>query len=136
MNQLWTLQFENLGCIDKGAVRIAPLMVFTGDNNAGKSYVMALLWGVIALGRDLLFQNDPPESESYRVCDQWLLAHRGQDTVLDKAACDLFVNWFSDTLNNRRKRICDGVFGDGRVQPNLHRQQLDQQTGKGSYAFA
>jgi hypothetical protein len=116
MKQRWTLQFEHLGRIDKGEVRIAPLMVFTGDNNAGKSYVMALLWGVIALGRDLLFQNDPPESESYKVCDQWLHSHLGQDTVLDAEACQLFVHWFSDTLNQRRKRIADGVFGDGRLQ--------------------
>jgi hypothetical protein len=121
VNQRWTLQFENLGRIDKGEVRIAPMMIFTGDNNAGKSYVMALLWGVIALGRDVLFQNDPPESESYKLCDQWLLSHMGQDTALDDAACQLFVNWFSDTLNQRRKRVCDGVFGDGRVQPKVLR---------------
>lgn len=121
MIQRWTLHFENLGRIDKGEIRIAPMMIFTGDNNAGKSYVMALLWGVIALGRDVLFQNDPPESESYKLCDQWLASHIGQDTALDDAACQLFVNWFSDTLNQRRKRVCDGVFGDGRVQPRLVR---------------
>lgn len=98
MNQRWTLQFENLGRIDKGEVRIAPMMIFTGVNNAGKSYVMALLWGVIALGRDVLFQNDPPESESYKLCDQWLLGHMGQDTALDEKACQVFVNWFSDSF--------------------------------------
>lgn len=117
MKQRWTLQFENLGHIDKGEVRIAPMMIFTGDNNAGKSYVMALLWGVIALGRDVLFQNDPPESESYKLCDQWLHSHMGQETELDDAACQLFVNWFSDTLHQRRKILCSGIFGKDRVQP-------------------
>lgn len=121
MKQRWTLQFENLARIEKGEVRVAPMMVFTGDNNAGKSYVMALLWGVIAHGRDLIFQSDPPESESYKLCDQWLSSHMGQDTELDNASSDLFVNWFSDTLNQRRKRLCDGIFGDGRVQPKVLR---------------
>lgn len=115
MKQRWSLQFENLGCIEKGEVRIAPMMIFTGDNNAGKSYVMALLWGVIALGRDLVFHAEPPESESFKLCDQWLLLHMGQETELDEAACQLFVTWFSDTLNLRRKRLCDGIFGEGRV---------------------
>lgn len=115
MKQRWTLHFESLGRIDKGEVRIAPLMVFTGDNNAGKSYVMALLWGVIALGRDLIFQSEPPESESYRLCDQWLVSCIGQDVELDEAACALLVNWFSDALNQRRKPLCSAVFGEGRV---------------------
>lgn len=119
MKQRWSLYFENLGRIEKGEVRLAPLMVLTGDNNSGKSYVMALLWGVVALGRDL-FPSDPPESESYRLCDQWLQSHAGKDVPLDESACQLFVNWFSDTLNQRRKRLCDGVFGENRI----HLRQL------------
>lgn len=121
MKQRWTLYFENLGRIEKGEVRIAPMMIFTGDNNAGKSYVMALLWGIIALGRDLIFQKEPPESESFKLCDQWLLAHWGQDTEIDEAAGHLFANWFSESLHQRRKLLCSGIFGDGRVQPRVLR---------------
>jgi AAA ATPase domain len=115
MKQRWTLAFEQLGQIDRGEVRIAPLMVFTGDNNAGKSYVMSLLWGVIAVGRDLLFQSEPPENESYKLCDQWLQAHWGEDVKLTHSDCQLFANWFSDVLHQRRKKICDAVFGSDRV---------------------
>lgn len=121
MKQRWSLYFEQLGSIEQGAVRIAPMMLFTGDNNAGKSYVMALLWGVVALGRDLLFPEEPPESESFRLCDQWLLAHAGEDVDIDAEAERLFVNWFGDTLNHRRKRLCDAIFGEGRIQPKVLR---------------
>jgi hypothetical protein len=117
MKQRWTLYFEKLAQIDQGEIRIAPMMIFTGDNNSGKSYVMALLWGVIALGRDVLFQDEPPESESFKKCDQWLLEHAGRDVEIDDEATRLFVDWFSETLNHRRKRLCDGIFGEGRVHP-------------------
>ncbi len=33
MKQRWTLQFEQLGRIRLGQMRIAPLMLLTGDNN-------------------------------------------------------------------------------------------------------
>lgn len=81
MKQRWTLQFGQLGRIREGQVRIAPLMLLTGDNNAGKSDVMALLWGVIALGRDL-FPESPPESALYQRCEQWLRERLGTNVVV------------------------------------------------------
>ena len=118
MKQQWTLRFKKLGLIEEGAVRIAPLMIFTGDNNTGKSYVMTLLWGVIALGRGL-FPTAIPESESYRQCEKWLgsFLQEGEDekTLLPEDE-EVFVRWFGDVLNQRRKTLCDELFGENAVR--------------------
>lgn len=120
MKQRWTLQFEQLGRIREGQVRIAPLMLLTGDNNAGKSYVMALLWGVIALGRDL-FPESPPESALYQTCEQWLRERLGTDVTVGPDQSERLVTWFSEVLNHRRRAVCDAVFGPDRVTPSLLR---------------
>lgn len=118
MKQQWTLRFKQLGLIDEGAVRIAPLMLFTGDNNTGKSYVMTLLWGVIALGRSL-FPAAIPESESYRQCEKWLgeVFQEGKDEkeLLPEDEA-IFVRWFGDVLNLRRQTLCDELFGANAVR--------------------
>ena len=118
MKQQWTLRFKKLGLIEEGAVRIAPLMIFTGDNNTGKSYVMTLLWGVIALGRSL-FPTAIPESESYRQCEKWLgsFSQEGEDekSLLPEDE-DVFVRWFGDVLNQRRQTLCDELFGENAVR--------------------
>ncbi|MBL3593511.1 MAG: AAA family ATPase [Synergistaceae bacterium] len=118
MDQRWTLHFRKLGLIEEGSVRIAPLMVFTGDNNSGKSYAMTLLWGVVALGRDL-FPSAVPESEAYRQCEAWLLARAQEgadEVVLDEASMDLFVRWFGDNLNQKKQILCDELFGKGKIR--------------------
>ncbi len=74
MKQRWTPQFEHLGRIREGLVRIAPLMLFTGDNNAGKSEVMALLCSVIALGRDL-FSRVTTREHVYHQLDRATVLH-------------------------------------------------------------
>lgn len=115
MKQRWSLYFENLGRVDQGKVALAPLMLFTGQNNTGKSYVMSLLWGVIALGRDL-FPEDVPENAAYQRCDEWLISRVGEETALDDTTANLFVAWYSEVLNHNRQKLTDLVFGVGRVK--------------------
>lgn len=115
MKQRWTLHFEGFGRIDRGAVTIAPLMVLTGDNNTGKSYVMSLLWGVIALGREL-FPEEVPASAAYQQCDHWLRERIGVDGVVDDEGGGRFTAWFSEVLHHHRQELSDAVFGKERVR--------------------
>lgn len=43
----WILDIEKFGKIEDASIEVSPFMVFVGDNNSGKSYVMELLWGII-----------------------------------------------------------------------------------------
>lgn len=45
----WTLHVEEFGKIEKADIQVSPFTLFIGDNNSGKSYIMALLYGFLTL---------------------------------------------------------------------------------------
>ena len=67
MNQQWTLNIEEFAKIKKAEIEIAPFLVFIGENNSGKSYIMTLLWGIYVLGRNMFFK-EPPSVTVYKEC--------------------------------------------------------------------
>ena len=80
MNQRWTLHVENFARIESADIEIAPLMCFIGDNNSGKSYIMALLWGIIANGHMFYYDRNQScvDSPEYIKCQEWLLSNIGK----------------------------------------------------------
>lgn len=42
----WKLIVEEFGKIKSAEIEIAPLTLFVGDNNSGKSYLLSLIWGI------------------------------------------------------------------------------------------
>lgn len=46
----WKLDVEDYGKIKHAEIENAPLTLFVGDNNSGKSYLLSLLWGIESLG--------------------------------------------------------------------------------------
>ena len=53
----WKLKVSGYGKIKSAEIEAAPLTLFVGDNNSGKSYLMSLLWGVRNFGAEVLFGN-------------------------------------------------------------------------------
>lgn len=43
----WSVHVKNFGKIEEADVEIAPLTLFVGDNNSGKSYMMTLIYGLL-----------------------------------------------------------------------------------------
>lgn len=54
----WKLIVENYGKIKSAEIEVAPLTLFVGDNNSGKSYLLALLWGIEHFGVEELMIKD------------------------------------------------------------------------------
>ena len=46
----WRLKVSEYGKIGHADIEVAPLTLFVGDNNSGKSYLMSLLWGIQNFG--------------------------------------------------------------------------------------
>lgn len=109
MDKQWTLHIENLGKITEADVRISPLMLFVGDNNSGKSYVMSLLWGVLTLGKDI-FPVKESEAQKYKLCEAWMINHQNKDITLTKSDEEMFVQWFNDLLDLKKKVLVETVF--------------------------
>lgn len=45
----WTVHVKNFGKIEEASVEVAPLTLFVGDNNSGKSYMMTLIYGLLTM---------------------------------------------------------------------------------------
>ena len=98
MDQKWTLHIEGFGKIKSADIEISPMMLFIGDNNSGKSYVMSLLWGIFALS-DVVFDPRNVPDELYMECIKWLecIYDQGQ-VVIDDNAYPIFLNLFNELL--------------------------------------
>lgn len=55
---LWKLKVDDYGKIKHAEIEMAPLTLFVGDNNSGKSYLLSLLWGIQNLGVAGLIGNE------------------------------------------------------------------------------
>ncbi len=109
MNKKWTLHIENFAKIKSADVTIAPLMCFVGDNNSGKSYLMSVLWGILTLGKDL-FPKSPSEAKVYKQCESWLKAYINKEIELSESEMELYVNWFNELLNSKKKSLIKKIF--------------------------
>lgn len=106
----WTLNIEKLGKITSAQVEISPFMLFVGDNNSGKSYLMMLISELYNIAFDLMYSSS--ESESYVNCNKWLRDKVKTKTsfFLNEDDCNLFVDWFNDILNNSKNSIIKEIF--------------------------
>ena len=64
----WTLHVTDFGKIGSADVEVAPMTLFVGDNNSGKSYIMTLIYGLLNIRFFFDQYNFPVESENYRAC--------------------------------------------------------------------
>lgn len=60
----WILKVAGYGKIGKAEIEVAPLTLFVGDNNSGKSYLLSLLWGIQNLGIDTLLETSGTERDT------------------------------------------------------------------------
>jgi predicted ATPase len=78
------------------------LLLFVGDNNSGKSYLMSLLWGILTIGKEI-FPFKESSVESYQKCDKWLTEYYGKEIEIDDVVETFFVNWFNELLDREKK---------------------------------
>lgn len=68
----WKLKVSEYGKIKTAEIEMAPLTLFVGDNNSGKSYLMSLLWGIHNMGiSELLHGTLEQETEETYVLKNW-----------------------------------------------------------------
>ncbi|MDE7184408.1 MAG: ATP-binding protein, partial [Lachnospiraceae bacterium] len=68
----WTVHVENFGKIKSAEIETAPLTLFVGDNNSGKSYMMTLMYGLINLNFYYEQYEFNEQSENYLKCVQFI----------------------------------------------------------------
>lgn len=68
----WKLLVENYGKIKRAEIEIAPLTLFVGDNNSGKSFLLSLLWGIENLGAETILRHSYDKTEELDMLFSWL----------------------------------------------------------------
>lgn len=94
----WKLRVENYGKIKSAEIEIAPLTLFVGDNNSGKSYLMSLLWGIENLGVEALLGSEYLESEETDELSEWLISQ--METAIQKKKHIAPLEDISEMLSN------------------------------------
>ena len=90
----WKLKVSGYGKIEHAEIEVAPLTLFVGDNNSGKSYLMSLLWGIQNFGMEDLLYGEGMEEEK-QVAD-WM---KKQIAVAqEQGICAVCVNEIYDML--------------------------------------
>lgn len=68
----WKLIVEDYGKIKSAKIEVAPLTLFVGDNNSGKSYLLSLLWGIKNFGVKALIGTQMVKNEQTEFLVKWI----------------------------------------------------------------
>ena len=93
----WKLIVEDYGKIKFAEIEIAPLTLFVGDNNSGKSYLLSLLWGIEKFGVSALIGEKYENVKEINALIEWLCAQ--MDIVVQKKKYAVSLAEISDLLN-------------------------------------
>ena len=104
----WKLIVENYGKIKSAEIEVAPLTLFVGDNNSGKSYLMSLLWGIKQYGVESLIGNKLVYTEQAKkivewVCKQLEIARERRKLEVSLEEISLLLEQFLNTELKRNK---------------------------------
>lgn len=91
----WKLKVWEYGKIKSAEIEMAPLTLFVGDNNSGKSYLMSLLWGIQNFGVDMLLGSDEEQE-----CKE-------EETLLDWMRGQIAAAWENGSCMARVSEVAE-----------------------------
>ncbi len=119
----WRLKVSGYGKLESAEIETAPLTLFVGDNNSGKSYLMSLLWGIRNLGGELLYADETMEiTETYGRLRCWVkkqietAREQGVHTVLASEIGDELQSVLQERINQNRDKFVKAIFNSSDVE--------------------
>jgi len=112
MRQRWTLNIHDFGKIKEARIEVVPFVLFVGENNSGKSYLVSLLWGLLTQGR-FLFPKDIPSTNEYQQCLSYLSENTiSNDIDVSEEFESLILSWFNTVLKTKKSDLVKRVFSN------------------------
>ena len=118
MQQKWGLKVEEFAKIKKAEIEISPFLVFIGENNSGKSYLMTLLWGIYVLGRNIFFK-EPPNVGVYKHCLEIIetaINDRVEEIELTKEHMQKFLSFYNYVLDKNKNKLLKELFSTDKIK--------------------
>ena len=113
---------ENYGKIQYARLKPTELMLFVGDNNSGKSYLLSLLWGIQNLGMNTLIPNDFFSKNDNAKALRKLMMSKMQKCFITKSEkinldefYDLLENTINESLQKEKDNIVKKIFNSDTV---------------------
>lgn len=129
------LILKKFGKIKKAEIELSPFLLFIGDNNSGKSYLMTLIYGLIKYYDEIekiLFENEnfilncDIYKEIAPIIEKNIKANRNNDNkiFLTTKELELFNNLLNVLLNKNKEEIINYIFNSNN-EINLYDIALD-----------
>ena len=118
----WKLLVEDYGKIKSAEIEIAPLTLFVGDNNSGKSYLLSLLWGIENLGIETILGDDFMEMEQAESLKQWIwkqidIAIETKENIVSiSSVSDMMEELLNLQLEKNKNRFVKSIFNSEDVE--------------------
>lgn len=118
----WKLLVEDYGKIKLAEIEIAPLTLFVGDNNSGKSYLLSLLWGIENLGIETILGDDFMEMEQAESLKQWIwkqidIAIETKENIVSiSSVSDMMEELLNLQLEKNKNRFVKSIFNSEDVE--------------------
>jgi len=110
MKNRWTLHVEDFGSIRSADIEVAPMMLFVGENNTGKSYLASLLWGISEF-ENLIFPLTTPTEKSYKLCEKLIVEHfQNKNKLLGQDLIDAIIEWVNELLDKKKDKLIQKIF--------------------------
>ncbi len=112
----WTVHVTDFGKIEKADVEVAPLTLFVGDNNSGKSYMMTLIYGLLHVRFYFEKYVLETDSEVYKKCcrilgDLWEKSFTERKIwTMNQKEIELFQELINITLKKNMERFLHRLF--------------------------
>lgn len=120
---LWKLKVDDYGKIKHAEIEMAPLTLFVGDNNSGKSYLLSLLWGIQNLGVAGLIGNEVDlDLKEFHDLKNWfqnqvyIAEEKKNHEVSLSEVSDLLSAILSDRLKKRKNELVRKIFNSEDVE--------------------
>ena len=117
----WKLIVEDYGKIKSAQVEILPLTLFVGDNNSGKSYLLALLWGIEFFGVEGLIGREYSQSQENDKLIAWIqkqiesTIENGKQTVYLEEVAELLQVVLNHELEKNKNNLVRKIFNSENI---------------------
>lgn len=104
----WSVHVKQFGKIEEATVEVAPMTLFIGDNNSGKSYMMTLIYGLLNMQFFFCGYDFDMESENFQRCwdilERMIDGEQDHDYILSGKELVFFEALINEMLANQKNR--------------------------------
>ena len=133
----WKLKVSGYGKIKSAEIEAAPLTLFVGDNNSGKSYLMSLLWGIQNFGVLGLFGAEyKPDTKAAQSVIEWIKTQvasaweNGENIVPVSEIKNELQSVLNEGLKQNKNNLISSIFNSADVKIKELEIELINREGK------